>query len=115
MVGLSNDQLTSGELEAYTKKVCAGQPKGFPFDCDVNDIMVPDDAGDLGYPSDDDEVDEEEIQTVSGFECVIGGTLWAGRQLPLPGCLQCPCQNFCTLCCAGFVAGASRYLDVKCM
>ena len=76
MVGLSNDQLTSGELEAYTKKVCAGQPKGFPFDCDVNDIMVPDDAGDLGYTSDDDEVDEEEIQTVSGFECVIGENLW---------------------------------------
>lgn len=71
MVGLSNDQLTSSDVEAFTKKVCAGQPKGFP-DCDVNEIMVPDDAGDLGYPSDDDEVDEEEIATESGFECVIG-------------------------------------------
>mmetsp|Transcript_10169 Transcript_10169/g.30552 ORF Transcript_10169/g.30552 Transcript_10169/m.30552 type:complete len:728 (-) Transcript_10169:256-2439(-) len=70
MVGLSNDQLTSSDVEAFTKKVCAGQPKGFP-DCDVNEIMVPDDAGDLGYPSDDDEVDEEEIATESGFECVI--------------------------------------------
>ncbi len=49
-----------------------GQPKGFPFDgFKVEDVMLPEDD-DMGIPSEDDEDDEEEIQTETGFGSVIG-------------------------------------------
>lgn len=74
MVALSNEQLSMSDVDAYVKKIQTGQPKGFPDDCDIHDIMIPDDAGDMGYPSGEDEVDEEEIVTKTGFENVIGET-----------------------------------------
>ncbi len=47
--------------------------QGFPFDdFDLNDVMLPESEGDFGYPSDDDELDEEEIVTETGFGSVIG-------------------------------------------
>lgn len=71
MVALSSEPLSMSDVDAYVKKIQVGQPKGFPDDCDTHDIMIPDDAGDMGYPSGDDEVDEEEIVTQTGFENVI--------------------------------------------
>eukprot|EP00884_Botryococcus_braunii_P018580 jgi/Botrbrau1/5405/Bobra.182_1s0009.1 len=48
-----------------------GQPKGFPFDLhNLEDVMLPEDD-DMGIPSEDDEDDEEEIQTETGFGSVI--------------------------------------------
>lgn len=50
--------------------------QGFPFDdFDLHDVMLPEDEGDFGYPSDDDDLDEEEIVTETGFGSVIGARL----------------------------------------
>lgn len=47
--------------------------QGFPFDdFDLHDVMLPEDEGDFGYASDDDEIDEEEVVTETGFGSVIG-------------------------------------------
>jgi len=46
--------------------------QGFPFgDFDLEDVMLPEDD-DMGIPSDDDDDLEEEVQTESGFGCVVG-------------------------------------------
>ena len=50
--------------------------QGFPFDdFDLHDVMLPEDEGDFGYASDDDEIDEEEVVTETGFGSVIGERL----------------------------------------
>ena len=56
-----------------------GQPKGFPFgDFDLEDVMLPEND-DMGIPSDTDEDgQEEDLQTESGFGNVLG----AGGQAP---------------------------------
>ncbi len=52
---------------------CGHVVQGFPFDdFDLHDVMLPEDEGDFGYPSDDDEIDEEEVVTETGFGSVIG-------------------------------------------
>lgn len=53
-----------------------GQPKGFPFgDFDLADVMLPEND-DMGIPSDSDEDgQEEDIQTASGFGNVLGARL----------------------------------------
>ena len=51
--------------------------QGFPFDdFDLHDVMLPEDEGDFGYASDDDEIDEEEVVTETGFGSVIGDRLF---------------------------------------
>jgi hypothetical protein len=51
--------------------------QGFPFDdFDLHDVMLPEDEGDFGYASDDDEIDEEEVVTETGFGSVIGEPLF---------------------------------------
>lgn len=46
--------------------------QGFPFEgFHIEDVMLPEDD-DLGIPSDDEEEGEEEIQTETGFGCVVG-------------------------------------------
>ena len=46
--------------------------QGFPFEgFHMEDVMLPEDD-DMGIPSDDDEEDEEEIQTETGFGSVVG-------------------------------------------
>jgi translation initiation factor 3 subunit B len=60
------------EVEAKIERMFKGQPKGFPFDdFDLHDVMLPEDEGDFGYASDDDEIDEEEVVTETGFGSVI--------------------------------------------
>lgn len=53
-----------------------GQPKGFPFgDFDLADVMLPEND-DMGIPSDSDEDgQEEDIQTATGFGNVLGARL----------------------------------------
>ena len=55
------------------RQFAQGQPRGFPFDPDfrMEDVMLPEND-DMGIPSEDDEVAEEEIQTETGFGSVIG-------------------------------------------
>ena len=58
--------------------------QGFPFDdFDLHDVMLPEDEGDFGYASDDDEIDEEEVVTETGFGSVIGERMF----------LHCPLLN----------------------
>lgn len=62
-------------LRPDEEKLFEGQPKGFPFDgFKLEDVMLPEDE-DMGIPSEDDEDDEEEIQTETGFGSVIGKLL----------------------------------------
>ena len=59
---------TSQQLQT---KLSEGQPRGFPFeDFDVMDVMLPE-GDDMGFPSDDEE-EEEELVTESGFGNIIG-------------------------------------------
>lgn len=59
-------------LRPDEEKLFEGQPKGFPFDgFDLADVMLPEDD-DMGILSEDDNDDEEEIQTETGFGSVIG-------------------------------------------
>ena len=58
-----------------------GQPKGFPFeDFEFEDVMLPEDD-DMGIPSEDDEVAEEELETETGFGSVIGGDIFQACNL----------------------------------
>jgi translation initiation factor 3 subunit B len=51
--------------------------QGFPFEgFHLEDVMLPEDD-DMGILSDDDEEGEEEIQTETGFGCVVGRLLLA--------------------------------------
>ena len=59
------------ELRPGEEKLFEGQPKGFPFgDFDVMDVMLPEDD-DMGIPSDDEE-EEEDIKSDSGFGNIVG-------------------------------------------
>jgi translation initiation factor 3 subunit B len=66
-------------LRPEEEKMFEGQPKGFPFgDFDLEDVMLPEDDN-MGIPSDTDEDgQEEDLQTESGFGNVLG----AGHQAP---------------------------------
>ena len=45
---------------------------GFPYDAfNIEDAMLPADD-DMGIPSEDDEEVEQDVQTETGFGCVIG-------------------------------------------
>lgn len=49
--------------------------QGFPFEgFHIEDVMLPEDD-DLDIPSDDEEEGEEEIQSETGFGCVVGARL----------------------------------------
>ncbi len=64
---------------AVEEKLSEGQPRGFPFgDFDYEDVMLPD-GDDLGVPSDDENEDEDEVVTDTGFGNVIGAHI-AGRR-----------------------------------
>lgn len=68
MIGLYGETSAADALRVRTQ--------GFPFDdFDLHDVMLPEDEGDFGYPSDDDVIDEEEIVTETGFGSVIGERL----------------------------------------
>ncbi len=59
---------------ALEEKLTEGQPRGFPFDdFDVMDVMLPE-GDDMGIVSEDEE-DEEEIITETGFGNIIGAIL----------------------------------------
>ncbi len=48
------------------------QPPGFPYEnFAVEELILPEDD-DMGINSDEDDVDEEEVETESGFGSVIG-------------------------------------------
>lgn len=68
---LSNTEMTAA-VAMRPDGTFEGQPRGFPFD-DFNfeDVMLPEDD-DMGIPSEDDEVAEEELETETGFGSVIG-------------------------------------------
>ena len=61
-------------LRPDEEKLFEGQPRGFPFgDFDLEDVMLPEDD-DMGIPSETDEdAQEEDVQTESGFGNVLGG------------------------------------------
>lgn len=60
------------------------QAPGFPYvDFDLQHIRMPRDD-DMGIPSDDDDVDDEEIQTETGFGSVIGERSGCAAAAPLP-------------------------------
>lgn len=62
-----------GVLRPDEAALFEGQPRGFPFgDFNIEDVMLPEED-DMGIPSDDDDIDEEDIQQETGFENVIGG------------------------------------------
>ena len=60
-------------LRSEEEKLYVGQPKGFPLgqEFDINNVMLPE-GEDLGIESEEDEIDEEEIDTETGFGAVIG-------------------------------------------
>lgn len=65
---------TLGPLRPDEEKIYEGQPKGFPlgdYKTYLEDIMLPE-GDDLGIPSDDDSIGEDEIETETGFGSVIG-------------------------------------------
>ena len=54
---------------------------GFPYDAfNIEDAMLPADD-DMGIPSEDDEEVEQDVQTETGFGCVIGGGTLGRRWL----------------------------------
>lgn len=56
---------------ALEEKLAEGQPRGFPFDdFDVMDVMLPE-GDDMGIVSEDEE-EEEEIITETGYGNIIG-------------------------------------------
>jgi translation initiation factor 3 subunit B len=59
------------------RKLFKDQPAGFPFEgFDLEELILPE-GEDFGIRSDDDEGDEEELETETGFGSVIGGC-WGG-------------------------------------
>ena len=72
-------------LRPDEERLYQGQPKGFPFgDFALEDVMLPEDD-DLGVDSDEDDINEEEIVTESGFGSVIG-------MLPVTICSLSACK-----------------------
>ena len=65
---------TLGPLRPDEEKLFEGQPRGFPLsDFNIDDVMLPE-GDDFGVVSDDDSIDEEELQTESGYGSVVGAT-----------------------------------------
>ena len=65
---------TLGPLRPDEEKLYEGQPKGFPlgdYQSYLEDVMLPE-GNDFGIVSDDDSIDEDEIETETGFGSVIG-------------------------------------------
>ena len=68
---------TLGPLRPDEEKLYEGQPKGFPlgdYKTYLEDVMLPE-GEDMGIPSDDDSIGEDEIETETGFGSVIGKCL----------------------------------------
>lgn len=58
-------------LRPDEEKLYEGQPKGFPFgQFELEDVMLPE-GDDMGVPSEDEEDEEEDIETESGFENIL--------------------------------------------
>ncbi len=57
---------------AVAQQLFRDQPPGFPYEnFDLEELILPD-GDDMGIPSDDEDVDEEEVETESGFGSVVG-------------------------------------------
>jgi translation initiation factor 3 subunit B len=57
---------------AIQRELFPEQPEGYPLEeFDIYDINLPDND-DLGIQSDDDNIDEEDIATETGFGSVVG-------------------------------------------
>jgi len=103
---------TLGPLRPDEEKIYEGQPKGFPlgdYKTYLEDIMLPE-GDDLGIPSDDDSIGDDEIETETGFGSVIGECLvvlqkegfWLPcmcyfLQLSCKGRPHSTCLQFCAL------------------
>lgn len=69
-------------LRPDEEKLYAGQPRGFPLgDFDIADVMLPE-GEDMGIPSDDEDLREEDLQFESGFGNILGA---AGSSRGRPG------------------------------
>eukprot|EP00877_Chromochloris_zofingiensis_P000044 jgi/Chrzof1/1003/Cz01g36140.t1 len=65
--------MAAEELDQYVvaQQMFKDQPPGFPFEgFDLEELILPD-GDDMGFRSDDDDIDEEEIETETGFGSVI--------------------------------------------
>ena len=65
---------TLGPLRPDEERLFEGQPRGFPlgdYKTYLEDVMLPE-GNDFGVLSDDDSIDEDEIETETGFGSVIG-------------------------------------------
>ena len=57
---------------AVARQLFKDQPVGFPYEgFDLEELILPD-GDDMGIPSDDEDVQEEETDFESGFGSVIG-------------------------------------------
>ena len=68
---------TLGPLRPDEERLFEGQPRGFPlgdYKLYLEDVMLPE-GNDFGVLSDDDSIDEDEIETETGFGSVIGELL----------------------------------------
>lgn len=53
-------------------KLFKDQPKGFPFEgFDIEELILPE-GEDFGINSDDDDIEEDDLEAESGFGSVIG-------------------------------------------
>lgn len=65
---------TLGPLRPDEERLFRGQPNGFPlgdYNTYLQDVMLPE-GNDFGVVSDDDSIDEDDIETETGFGSVIG-------------------------------------------
>ena len=68
-----------GALQPGEEKLFEGQPCGVPFKgFQLEDVMLPED-NDMGVLSEDEVGDEEELETESGCDSVIGTHSHCGR------------------------------------
>jgi hypothetical protein len=70
----TSDTTMAAEIDrfAIAKELFPNQPGGFPLeDFDLKDLVLPADD-DFGLKSEDDEADEDDVETESGFGSVIG-------------------------------------------
>ena len=57
-------------------KLFKDQPKGFPYEgFDIEELILPE-GEDFGIRSDDDDMEEEELESETGFGSVIGMHHW---------------------------------------
>lgn len=65
-------------------------PPGFPYEnFETQELILPD-GEDMGIKSDDDAINEDEIQTDTGFGACVGKS-----RVCLPGCLCCHSCDSC--------------------